>query len=138
MPKSPKKHAPVRVENLSAAEGAQTVNLNIIKMKQPERRIVEESDDDLLPLSRPEALGLPFAKTAMLERIRAGRFPTPVRINGRMFITRAALREFKKQLTREDSPVPQHAEAALAAARAADKRQPAIKKRARASDEAAA
>lgn len=56
------------------------------------------SDDDLLPLSQPEKLGLPFKRRVLGRRLVDGSFPTPIRINGRLFITRRELKNYKASL----------------------------------------
>ncbi len=56
------------------------------------------SEDDLLPLSKPEKLGLPFKRRVLGRRIVDGSFPTPTKINGRLYITRRALSEYKARL----------------------------------------
>ncbi len=66
----------------------------------------KESDDDLLPLSRPEKLGLPFKRRVLGRRIVDGTFPQPVRINGRLFIPRGKLREYLQRLQAEGVRAP--------------------------------
>jgi hypothetical protein len=54
--------------------------------------------DELLPLSKPEKLGLPFKRRVLGRRIVDGSFPPPTKINGRLYITRRALSEYKARL----------------------------------------
>jgi hypothetical protein len=50
---------------------------------------VTERPDDILPLSRPELLGLPFKRRVLGRRIAAGDFPEVLRFGRRLYVTRA-------------------------------------------------
>jgi hypothetical protein len=56
------------------------------------------SPTDLIPLADPKKIDLPFSRRVLGRRIVVGAFPPVVRINGRLFITRAELEKFKAQL----------------------------------------
>jgi hypothetical protein len=63
-----------------------------------------ETDNDLLPLADPKALGLPFARRTLGRAMAEGRFPTPIRVGGRLYITRGTLQEFKARLAQQHNP----------------------------------
>jgi len=58
------------------------------------------SPDDLIPISKTELLGLGVRRRVIGRRIAAGEFPTPIRINHRLYITVAQLAEYKQSLLR--------------------------------------
>lgn len=58
------------------------------------------SPDDLIPISKTELLGLGVRRRVIGRRIASGEFPTPIRINGRLYITVAQLTEYKQSLLR--------------------------------------
>jgi hypothetical protein len=61
-------------------------------------RELSSNPHELLGLSRPEKHGLPFKRRVLGRRIAAGNFPPVVRINGRLFVTRANLEHLKAVL----------------------------------------
>lgn len=69
------------------------------------------SPDDLIPLSRPERLGLGVSRCVLGRRIAAGEFPAPIRINGRLYTTFAQLTEYKQRMLHgEGDGKPHHIE----------------------------
>ena len=62
-------------------------------------------NEELLPLARPEALGLPFKKRVLDRRIADGSFPPPIYIHGRKYTTRRLLNAYIRKLIEEGSRV---------------------------------
>jgi hypothetical protein len=56
------------------------------------------SDNDLIPLAHPKKIGLPFSRRVLGRRIFEGRFVPVVKINGRLFVTRQNLENYKLHL----------------------------------------
>jgi hypothetical protein len=58
------------------------------------------SENDLIPLAHPKKIGLPFSRRVLGRRIFEGRFVPVVKINGRLFITRQNLENYKLHLAK--------------------------------------
>ncbi len=62
------------------------------------RPLVQEGPNDLLPLAKPKALGLPFARRTLSRKLQDEDFPPVVRIGMRLFVRRADLENYKSKL----------------------------------------
>jgi hypothetical protein len=64
---------------------------------------MSNSDDVLIPLANPEAIGLGVGRRTLGRKIKdpASGFPAAIRINGRLYVRRSELEAFKERLIAE-------------------------------------
>jgi len=56
------------------------------------------TDEVLIPLAKPEALGLGVGRRSIGRKIKEGTFPPVLRLSGRLYIRRCDLNDYKARL----------------------------------------